>query len=99
LLLSFACPKEEYYFLCLDTKKVIKEKSRLQNILGFVFLSLPTQYNSLSAKWRIAQTVLLTAGLRSKLKNIHFFPKCFKAGLNPLKIWGHCSPCGDLGST
>jgi hypothetical protein len=43
------CPsKIEYYFLFLDEKKVIKEKSRLQNILGFMFLGLPTQYNSLT---------------------------------------------------
>jgi hypothetical protein len=36
------------YFLCLDTKKVTKENSRLQIILGLLFFSLPTQYNSLS---------------------------------------------------
>ena len=35
------------YFLCLETKKVTKENSRLQIILGLLFFSLPTQYNSL----------------------------------------------------
>jgi hypothetical protein len=38
----------DYYFLCLDAKKVIKEKSRLQIILGLLFFSLPAQYNSSS---------------------------------------------------
>ncbi len=36
------------YFLCLETKKVSKENSRLQIILGFLFFSLLTQYNSSS---------------------------------------------------
>jgi hypothetical protein len=35
-------------FLCLDAKKGTKEKSRLQIILGLLFFSLPTQYNSSS---------------------------------------------------
>src|SRR5664280_2304551 len=43
LLTSRVC-----YFLCLETKKVTKVNSRLQIILGLLFLSLPTQYNSSS---------------------------------------------------
>ena len=42
---SFACPNT-CYFLFLDKKKVSKEKSRLQIILGLLFFSLPVQYNS-----------------------------------------------------
>jgi hypothetical protein len=68
--------KNLYYFLCLETKKVIKENSRLQIILGLLFFSLPTQYNSLVS---LAQTVLLTAGHRSKLQNIRYFPKFSEA--------------------
>jgi len=34
------------YFLYLDIKKVTKERSRLQIILGLLFFVLPTQYNS-----------------------------------------------------
>ena len=34
------------YFLYLDIKKVTKERSRLQIILGLLFFGLPTQYNS-----------------------------------------------------
>jgi hypothetical protein len=71
LLGSFACPNQ-YYFLFLDKKKVTKEKSRLQIILGRLFFSLPTQYNSLSRQGGIAQTVLLTKGPRSKLLNSRF---------------------------
>jgi hypothetical protein len=67
------------YFLCLETKKVTKENSRLQIILGLLFFGLPTQYNSLFAYWRIAQTVLLTFGPRSKPQNIRFIPKLSKA--------------------
>jgi hypothetical protein len=44
---SFACPKP-CCFLCLKTKKVTKENSRLQIILGLLFFSLPAQYNSSS---------------------------------------------------
>ena len=58
------------HFLFLDKKKVTKEKSRLQRILGLLFFVLPTQYNSLSANWRIAQTVLLTAGPAASLKTV-----------------------------
>jgi hypothetical protein len=36
------------YFLYLDIKKVTKERSRLQIILGLLFFVLPTQYNSSS---------------------------------------------------
>ena len=46
MFISFACPKELCHFLFLDKKKVTKEKSRLQIILGLLFFSLPTQYNS-----------------------------------------------------
>jgi hypothetical protein len=65
----------------LDTKKVTKEKSRLQIILGRLFFSLPTQYNSSSppAGGDTPQTVLLTAGPRSKLQNSRFFPKFSEA--------------------
>jgi len=45
LLGSFACPIV-CYFLFLDKKKVTKEKSRLQMILGLLFFGLLTQYNS-----------------------------------------------------
>jgi len=44
----FLLAKEPCYFLCLDAKKVTKERSRLQIILGLLFFSLPTQYNSSS---------------------------------------------------
>ena len=68
------------HFLCLEPKKVTKENSRLQIILGLLFFRLPTQYNSLVA---LAQTVLLTAGPRSKLQNSRFFPKFSEAVWNP----------------
>jgi hypothetical protein len=38
----FLLAQRTCYFLCLDTKKVTKEKSRLQIILGLLFFSLPT---------------------------------------------------------
>jgi hypothetical protein len=65
-----------------------EQKGSLKSFLGLPFCRLPTQYNSLSAYRRIAQTVLLTKGhsLRS-LQNVTLFPK---------KIWRHCSPCGDM---
>jgi hypothetical protein len=57
---SFAC-SNPFYFLFLDKKKVNKEKSRLQIILGQLLFSLPTQYNSLRlVPLGFAQTVLLT---------------------------------------
>ena len=34
---SVARPKKSSYFLCLETKKVSKESSRLQIILGLIF--------------------------------------------------------------
>jgi hypothetical protein len=37
----FLLAQRRCYFLCLDTKKVTKEKSRLQIILGLLFFSLP----------------------------------------------------------
>jgi hypothetical protein len=82
MFISFVRPKL-CYFLCLETKKVTKENSRLQIILGLLLFSLPTQYNSLSANWRIAQTVLLTQGPCSKLQNSRYFPKFSEAYLNP----------------
>jgi hypothetical protein len=99
-LMDFLCKRLlRCYFLCLDTKficsflllaqkKRTKEKGSLKSFLGLTFWRLPTQYNSLSAFRRIAQTVLLTYGhsLRS-LQNVTLFPK---------KIWRHCSPCGDM---
>ena len=77
------CLRKACYFLCLETKKVTKENSRLQNILGFMFFGMRTRYNSLTAKLRIAQTVSLTASPRSMPQNIHFFPKCSKADGDP----------------
>ena len=68
----FVRPKGKCHFLCLETKKVTKESSRLKIILGLLFFSLPTQYNSLSTFRWIAQTVLLTLFLRSKLQNSRF---------------------------
>ena len=46
LLILSLLTRRVRYFLCLDTKKVTKEKSRLQIILGRLFLGLLTQYNS-----------------------------------------------------
>jgi hypothetical protein len=77
--LSFFVRPNPCYFLCLETKKVTKENSRLQIILGLLFFGLLTQYNSQSAYWQIAQTVLLTAGLRSKPQNSRFLPKFSEA--------------------
>jgi hypothetical protein len=57
IMFIFLLAQRACYFLCLDTKKVTKERSRLQIILGLLFFSLPTQYNSLIS---FAQTVLLT---------------------------------------
>jgi hypothetical protein len=54
LLASRVC-----YFLCLETKKVTKENSRLQIILGLLFFSLRTQYNSPEASLRVKQYCLL----------------------------------------
>jgi len=75
------------HFLFLDKKKVTKEKSRLQRILGLLFFVLPTQYNSLSANWRIAQTVLLTAGPRCKPQNSRYFPKFSEAAFFWFVFW------------
>ncbi|MFA5818125.1 MAG: hypothetical protein WC854_02465 [Bacteroidales bacterium] len=72
----FLIAKNQYYFLCLETKKATKENSRLQIILGLLFFSLPTQYNSLAS---LAQTVLLTSGPRSNLQNSRYFPKFSEA--------------------
>jgi hypothetical protein len=52
------------YFLFLDKKKVTKEKSRLQIILGLLFFSLPTQYNS-SSFVLLKQYCLLNASAAS----------------------------------
>jgi len=67
-------PNPSYFFILIQ--KSNQKKSRLQIILGLLFFSLPTQYNSLVA---LAQTVLLTAGPRSKLQNSRFFPKFSEA--------------------
>jgi len=69
-------------FFFLDKKKVTKEKSRLQRILGLLFFALPTQYNSVAA---LLQTVLLTTSLRSKSQNSRFFPKFSEAIRNPIE--------------
>ena len=72
------------YFLCLDTKKVTKENSRLQIILGLLFFGLPSQYNSFHLiSFGVTQTVLLTAGPRSKPQNSRFIPKFSEAEINP----------------
>jgi hypothetical protein len=42
LIVHFLLAQRTCYFLCLDTKKVTKERSRLQIILGLLFLGLPT---------------------------------------------------------
>jgi hypothetical protein len=81
------------HFLCLETKKVTKESSRLQIILGRLFFSLPTQYNSLVS---LAQTVLLTAGLRSKLQNSRFIPKLSEAVRNPKFKERIIAPLGEM---
>ena len=49
-------------FLCLDAKKGTKEKSRLQIILGFLFFSLPTQYNSGGLPYSLAPSLKLLTG-------------------------------------
>jgi hypothetical protein len=59
-------PQINVTFFVLETKKVTKENSRLQIILGLLFFGLPTQYNSLTRFRVIAQTVLLTIGPRCK---------------------------------
>ena len=80
---SFACLKP-CCFLCLITKKVTKENSRLQRILGLLFFSLPAQYTRrLRQLADPPQTVLLTTGPHSKLQNSRFFPKFSEAILNP----------------
>jgi len=72
--------KFPFYFLCLDTKKVTKERSRLQIILGFLFFVLPTQYNSRHlVPLGVTQTVLLTKRHRSKPQNSRLTPKFSKA--------------------
>jgi len=53
-------PTTPIYFLCLDTKKVNKENSRLQRILGRLFSGLLTQYNS-TAIGGVKQYCLLQA--------------------------------------
>ena len=68
------------YFLCLDTKKVTKENSRLQIILGLLFLSLPTQYNSSSCVL-LKQYCLLKA-LPASLKTVALSQN----SLRPLEI-------------
>ncbi len=67
---QFLIARRTCYLLCLDTKKVTKEKSRLQIILGLLFFGLPTQYNS--PRQGGAQTVLLTLASRSKPQNSRF---------------------------
>jgi hypothetical protein len=72
------------HFLFLDKKKVTKEKSRLQIILGLLFLVLPTQYNSRHlVSLAVTQTVLLTASPRCKPQNSRYFPKLSEAEINP----------------
>ena len=62
------------------TQESNQRKSRLQNILGFMFFGMRTRYNSSSADWRTPQTVSLTSSHRSMPQNIHFNPKCSEAG-------------------
>jgi hypothetical protein len=58
------------HFLFLDKKKVTKEKSRLQRILGRLFFGLPTQYNSL---FRLAESLkqyCLLLAIAANLKTV-----------------------------
>ena len=66
----FLLAKEPCYFLCLDAKKVTKERSRLQIILGLLFFSLPTQYNSSS--FVLLKQYCLQQALTAILKTVAF---------------------------
>jgi hypothetical protein len=79
LFISFA-PRNPCYFLCLDTKKVTKVKSRLQIILGLLFLFLPTQYNSSSLV--LLKQYCLHQAFAARLKTIAFSQNY----LRPFKI-------------
>ena len=68
------------YFLCLETKKVTKESSRLQIILGRLFFSLPTQCNS-SSFVLLKQHCLLNA-FAASFKTVAFSQN----SLRPFKI-------------
>ncbi len=68
------------YFLCLETKKVTKENSRLQIILGLLFFSLPTQYNSSSCVL-LRQYCLLLA-LAASLKTVAYSQNSLRPNQN-----------------
>jgi hypothetical protein len=52
--------------------------------LGLLFFGLPSQYNSFHLiSFGVTQTVLLTAGPRSKPQNSRFIPKFSEAEINP----------------
>jgi hypothetical protein len=81
------CSKKFYYKYQVQSTAIFssihkypQKKSKLQNILGFMFFDMPTRYNSSSADWRTPQTVSLTSSHRSMPQNIHFNPKCSEAG-------------------
>jgi hypothetical protein len=65
------------HFLCLDTKKVTKERSRLQIILGLIFLSSRSAVQL--APLRYAQTVLLQKSPSQQGQ---------KYSLDPKILWG-----------
>ena len=71
----FARPKIVCSFLLLAQKKWTKEKGSLKSFLGLTFFRLPTHYNSLSANWRIAQTVMLTRPNASQPSKCYSFSK------------------------
>lgn len=74
-------PRVYCHFLCLDTKKVTKERSRLKIISGLIFSYLPSAIQLVVPPYDGApQTVLLTQGLSSKQENIRFIRKFSKAG-------------------
>jgi hypothetical protein len=60
------------YFLCLDAKKVSKERSRLQIILGLLFFGLRTQYNSLSRFAGSLKQYCLLKAIAASLNKVAF---------------------------
>jgi len=86
----FARPNQQCSFLLLAQKKRTKEKGSHKSFLGFPFLMLPTQYNSLVL---LAQTVLLTNSLRfATLKMSIFFQKRFEGIPRLTAIRVACAP-------
>jgi len=65
------------HFLFLDKKKVTKEKSRPQRILGLLFFGLPAQYNSSS--FVLLKQYCLQQANAASLKTVAY----------PKILWGH----------